>query len=108
MDQPPGLPPYTQPPVPAAPVGQPVSIPNYLVQSILVTLCCCLPAGIPAIVFAAQVDSKARIGDITGAMQASKNAKTWCWVSFGLGLAVVVFQVLWIILGAGSAFLVPA
>ena len=84
-----------------APTGP---IPNYLVQSILVTLCCCLPAGIPAIIFAAQVDSKARAGDIIGAWQASKNAKTWCWVSFGLGLATVVFQMLWILLGFGSAF----
>ena len=104
----PGLPPYTQPPVPAAPVGQPVSIPNYLVQSILVTLWCCLPAGIPAIVFAAQVDSKARIGDITGAMQASKNAKTWCWVAFGLGITLAVIQLVYLLAGVGSLFLVPA
>ena len=99
--------PLAQPPVygqPQQPYGYPpVAIPNYLAQSILVTLCCCLPAGIPAIVFAAQVDSKARTGDIAGAMAASKNAKTWCWVSFGLGLALVALQLIWMLVGIGGA-----
>ena len=36
----------------------PVQVPNYLVQSILVTLFCCLPFGIVAIVYAAQVNGK--------------------------------------------------
>ena len=48
----PGMPYQTQ-----AGYGGPVNIPNYLVQAILVTICCCLPAGIVAIVFAAQVPS---------------------------------------------------
>jgi uncharacterized membrane protein YvbJ len=61
-------------------------IPNYLVQAILVTVCCCLPFGIPAIVFAAQANAKAAVGDIQGALDASDKAKTWTWVSFGCGL----------------------
>ncbi|HEV7919880.1 MAG TPA: CD225/dispanin family protein [Thermoanaerobaculia bacterium] len=69
---------------PATPVG---SIPNYLVQSILVTLCCCLPGGIVAIIFASQVNSKLLAGDMAGAEAASKNAKLWCWISFGVGIA---------------------
>src|SRR5688572_21843187 len=44
---------------PAYPGGTvPSDIPNYLWQAILCTLCCCLPAGIPAIIFAAQVNTK--------------------------------------------------
>src|SRR5882724_11600119 len=39
------LPPLNAPSAPAEPV------PNYLVQSILCTLCCCLPFGIVAIVY---------------------------------------------------------
>jgi len=72
--------------------GFPV-VPNYLVQAILVTLFCCMPFGIVAIVFAAQVNTKLQIGDYAGALNASKNAKTWSWVAFGCGLAVylVVF-----------------
>jgi Interferon-induced transmembrane protein. len=39
-----------------APLAEPSKIQNYLVQSILVTLCCCMPAGIVAIIYAAQVN----------------------------------------------------
>ena len=65
-----------------------IKIPNYLVQAILVTFCCCLPFGIPAIVFAAQVDGKAASGDIAGARDSSKNAKLWCWIAFALGATI--------------------
>jgi hypothetical protein len=61
-------------------------VPNYLVQAILVTLFCCLPFGIVAIVYAASVNGKLQAGDYRGARAASDSAKTWCWVSFGLGL----------------------
>ena len=73
----------------------PETIPNYLVQSILVTLFCCLPLGIPAIVFAAQVNGKVQSGDIQGAMESSRTAKMWCWLSFGLGL---LLSVIWFVL----------
>jgi hypothetical protein len=63
--------------------GKPV---NYLVQAILVTLCCCLPLGIVAIVYAAQVDSKWNGGDHHGASTAAENAKKWTWIAFGLGI----------------------
>jgi hypothetical protein len=62
------------------------TVPNYLWQSIVVTACCCLPFGIAAIVFAAQVNSKLAAGDVQGAMESSKKAKMWCWIAFGLGL----------------------
>jgi len=48
---------------------------NYLVQSILVTIFCCLPLGVVGIVFAAQVNSKFAAGDVDGANQASADAK---------------------------------
>jgi hypothetical protein len=91
------------PPLPVQRVAMaqaPVDVPNYLVFAILVTVLCCLPAGIPAIVYAAQVNSKLQAGDISGAQLASKNAKMWCWISAGAALAIVV---LWGILGAIGA-----
>ena len=99
-DQGSGQQPQPQPPAYPLPPQQPQpyygppaqAIPNYLVQSILVTLCCCLPTGIPAIVYAAQVNSKLQAGDVNGALTSSKNARTWCWVSFGLGIAIFVAQ----------------
>ena len=75
-------------------------VPNYLVQAILCTLFCCLPAGIVSIVYAAQVNSKLAVGDRAGAIQSSENAKKWAWVSFGVGLAAVVIYIV-VIVGAG-------
>jgi phage FluMu protein Com len=66
---------------------QPGYVPNYLVQAILCTLFCCLPFGIVAIVFAAQVNGHLAAGNFAAAADASRAARTWCWVSFWLGLA---------------------
>jgi len=65
-----------------------VNIKNYLVESILVTLCCCLPLGIPAIVFAAQVNGKVESGDIQGAQEASDRAKMFVIIGLVLGLII--------------------
>ena len=48
------------------------NIPNYLVQAILVTLFCCLPFGVVAIIQAAQVNSKLQAGDVAGARISSE------------------------------------
>jgi hypothetical protein len=92
------------PPVPLQPAGAfqpglvqapPVAVQNYLVFAILATVLCCLPAGIPAIVYAAQVNGKLQMGDVAGAQLASNNAKMWCLISAGLGLGVgVIYGVL--------------
>jgi hypothetical protein len=86
--------------VPAA-IAAPAQIPNYLVQSILVTLCCCVPAGIVAIVYAAQVNSKVAAGDVAGAQESSRLAKIWSWVGFGLGVLV---GIIYAIAGAMGSF----
>ena len=85
--QPPVVAAIPQPPAqhPGTPyAGTP--IPNYLVQSILVTVCCCIPFGIAAIVFAAKVDSLASSGRIAEAQEASRKAKMWCWISIPMGI----------------------
>lgn len=61
---------------------------NYLVESILITLFCCLPLGIVGIVYAAQVNSKYDSGDYNGAVEASKNAGKF--VKYGLIAGIVV------------------
>jgi len=70
----------------AAPMNTGPEIPTYLWQSIVVTILCCWPLGIPAIVYAAKVDGLRRSGDWQAAHAASNSAKTWCWVAFGLGI----------------------
>src|SRR5262245_11816299 len=66
--------------------GRGENIPNYLTQAILVTLCCCWPLGIVAIVQAAKVNGFVGSGDYESARRASDSAKMWCWVSFVGGL----------------------
>lgn len=66
---------------------------SYLIHSLLVTLCCCLPLGIVAIVYAASVSNKLAVGDIPGAMEASNKAKMWCIIAAVGGL---VFGVGWV------------
>jgi Interferon-induced transmembrane protein/zinc-ribbon domain len=88
-------------PLPATGVVIPpgATVPNYLVFAILATVFCCLPTGIPAIIYAAQVNSKLQAGDYAGAQAASSNAKLWCWISFGLGLASIAVSILLFMLG---------
>ncbi|HEX3998914.1 MAG TPA: CD225/dispanin family protein [Pirellulales bacterium] len=50
-------------------------LPNYLVPAILSTICCCLPFGIVAIVYAAKVNGKLAAGDYEGARRSSDSAK---------------------------------
>jgi hypothetical protein len=64
------------------------TIPNYLTQAILVTLCCCVPFGIVAIVNAAQVNTHQGRGEYEKAVKASDEAKKWCWLGFILGIPV--------------------
>jgi len=61
---------------------------SHLAQSIIVTVLCCMPAGVPAIVYSAMTMSKNGEGDYEAAHRYSKNAMMWGWVSFGIGLMV--------------------
>ena len=78
--------------------------PNYLVWAILTTIFCCLPFGIVSIIFAAQVNSKWIAGDYDGARNSSKNAKTWAWVSFAVGIAGIVIYMIAIFALGVTAF----
>ena len=80
------LPDFSAPPPVNPPLRTPVThVPNYLVPAILTTICCCLPFGIPAIVYAGQVNGKVSAGDVSGAQESSRKARMWCWIAFGLG-----------------------
>lgn len=92
--------------IPAAPIQTPgvilppgASMQNYLVFAILATVFCCPATGIPAIIYAAQVNGKLQAGDLAGAKAASDNAKLWCWISFGVGIVGTVLYILLIMLG---------
>lgn len=86
---------------PPPPSGASASVPNYLVLAII-SLFCCTPLGIVAIIFAAQVNGKVAAGDIAGATDASKKAKMFSYISIGLGLAGILCYVLFIlVMGIG-------
>ena len=70
-------------------------MPNHLVWAILATIFCCVPTGIVAIVYAAQVNGRLDAGDYEGARSASNSAKTWAIVSMAL----------WLVGGAIAAYI---
>ncbi len=71
-----------------AELATPESVPNYLLHAIVITLCCCQPFGIIAIINSAQVNSNLASGDYYSAVQASRRARMWCWLGLGAGIAV--------------------
>lgn len=82
-------------------MGEP---PTYLWQAIVVTVLCCIPFGIPAIVFSTKVKPAYLAGDYAGALEASKKAKMWCIVALIVGLITnLLFFGLQILVGINSA-----
>lgn len=94
------VPPQPQMQTSYAPQPPQSQVPNYLVPAILTTLFCCLPFGIVSIVYAAQVNGKLAVGDRPGALQSSRNAKTWAWISLGSGLVLLVGYLFLVVLGS--------
>ncbi len=74
-------------------------VPNYMWQSIVATLICCLPFGIPAIVYASKVEPFLRQGNVQAAKEASAKAKMWCNIAAGVGFIV---GLLWALAGGLS------
>lgn len=75
-------------------------IPTYLWQSIVCMILCCLPLAIPALIFSTKVKPAIEMGRLDEAREASKKAKMWCWIAFGVGLVVQVLYLGLIAVGA--------
>ena len=107
--QPGNVPPVIAPPVVLAPwqqVNQPIAgtnpqrasspatirPPSHLILAIVFTLFCCpaFPFGIASIYFALQVEPRVTAGDSTGATDASRKALMWAWITFGVGLPLML------------------
>ncbi|MBO5780818.1 MAG: CD225/dispanin family protein [Muribaculaceae bacterium] len=74
---------------------------NYLVWGILATLFCCLPLGIPSIVYASKVDSYWYRGFYEESFRASANAKKWAIIS-AVAYAVIIVLYLLLVLALAA------
>lgn len=72
---------------------------NWLIESILVTILCCLPLGIVGIVYASKVDTLWSTGQREAAYKASQEAGKWVKLGAILGLIVIVLYILLIFFG---------
>ncbi len=98
MTQPPAPPPPPPGYPPQQPVGQQPN--NYLVWSILVTLFCCLPFGIVAIVKSSQVNGLWAQGRYAEAQASADSAKKWVIWSVVAGVVVAVIYGILMAVGA--------
>ena len=86
------------------PVIGPTGIPelppkNWLIESILVTLLCCLPLGIVGIINAGKVESLWNSGQREAALKASQDAAKWVKIGFFVGIVVIGLYALLMIFG---------
>ena len=63
---------------------------TWMLESILVTIFCCLPFGIAGIVYAAKVSSLFEVGKIEAAEAASKSAGKWTKWGFLAGFVLIL------------------
>lgn len=70
---------------------------NWLVESILVTIFCCLPFGIVGIINAANVESRFNSGDHDGADRAAAEAKKWTMIGFWIGVAGIALYLIFLV-----------
>lgn len=84
--------------------GNPVCPKTWMVESILVTILCCLPLGIVGIVNAAKVNSLYSAGKYDEALRASNEAGKWTKIGAGIGLVgILLYIILVVIVGVGSS-----
>ncbi len=96
--------PLMPPPVP--PLQEPIAedIPplkpnNWLWQSIVATVLCCLPFGIAGIIFAVRVDSLYYSGRYGESEQAARKAKMWTIIAFAVGIVYIIVWSVMLYLG---------
>jgi hypothetical protein len=96
---------YGAPPPPAGGYGGPPAGPppgNNLILAII-SLLCCWPIGIPAVVFAAQVNGKWNGGDQAGAIESAAKAKKFAIIALALGIIATILYVIAIAAGVLNA-----
>ncbi|MBF6628917.1 MAG: CD225/dispanin family protein [Proteiniphilum sp.] len=67
---------------------------NWLWQSIVSTILCCIPLGIVGIVYAAKVDSLYFNGQYDESERAAKKARLWTIIAFSFGLVYWIVSII--------------
>ena len=66
----------------------------------IISIFCCWPLAIPAIIFATQVQSKWAMGDFAGAKDSADKARTFSMIAIILGVALLVlYLIFWLVFG---------
>lgn len=97
---------YNQPQPQQQPQQQPMQPcpDSNLVWAILSTIFCCLPFGIVAIIYACKVNDRYIMGDIQGAIDASKKAKNWSiYGAIGCFIILLLYFILILALGLSAS-----
>lgn len=81
---------------------------DYLVESILVTLFCCMVFGILGIVYSVQANSAFSSGNIAAANEFSAKAKQWVTYGFWSGIAVAGIYAILALMGSLSSLTMSA
>ena len=102
--------PQTPPPPPKSyDYGIPPRPKSWLIWSVLATLICCNLLGIVGIVNAIRVNSLYDQTKYDKAKQASKRAKTWTLITFGVtGFFLLMFIITMVAAGSLSSFSLPS
>jgi hypothetical protein len=88
------------------PAGGSATVPNNLVMAII-SIFCCWPIAIPAIISATKVNTLAAAGDIAGAQEQAAKAKKFATIAIVAGIAIwvitiICYVIFFVILAASS------
>ena len=90
---------WTPPPASGGASG---TVPNNMVPAII-SIFCCWPLAIPAIIFATRVNSSVAAGNMAGAQEASAQAKKFMKLAFIIGsICWVLFILFYLIVGIAA------
>nr|XP_054756832.1 trafficking regulator of GLUT4 1-like [Lytechinus pictus] len=70
---------------------------DHLFFALFVTIFCCLPIGIVALIKSIQVKDKYKAGDFEGSLEASKSTKNWSIAGVIIGLIMLVICIIMLV-----------
>lgn len=99
---------FTPPPVPQPEIKEdipPMKPNNWLWQSIVVTVLCCMPFGLAGIVYAAKVDALYFGGRYREAEAAARTARLWTLVALVIGFLGIILWAIVLSTGGMSTYM---